>query len=75
MEEQSKIINLNSTNKIKEEKKEKEEKEEKEEKIIDFTQGLNEEQKSAFNKFVAKENLFITGPGGSGKTFLIHVCS
>jgi len=72
MEEQSKIINLNSTNKIKEEKKEKEEKEEKEEKIIDFTQGLNEEQKSAFNKFVAQENLFITGPGGSGKTFLIH---
>ena len=33
---------------------------------------LSEEQKYAFEKFKKGENLFITGPGGTGKTKLIH---
>ena len=33
---------------------------------------LSEEQKYAFEKFKQGENLFITGPGGTGKTKLIH---
>jgi len=32
---------------------------------------LSTEQQYAFDKFVRKENLFITGPGGTGKTALI----
>ena len=34
--------------------------------------SLSEEQKYAFEKFKQGENLFITGPGGTGKTKLIH---
>ena len=33
---------------------------------------LSPEQQVAFNKFVKGENLFITGPGGTGKTKLIQ---
>lgn len=33
---------------------------------------LSIEQTFAFNKFKKGENLFITGPGGTGKTKLIH---
>jgi ATP-dependent DNA helicase PIF1 len=32
---------------------------------------LSEQQKYAYRKFVKGENLFITGPGGTGKTHLI----
>lgn len=32
---------------------------------------LSKEQQIAFDKYVAGENIFITGPGGSGKTTLI----
>ena len=32
---------------------------------------LSEEQQIALDKFKKGENLFITGPGGTGKTFLI----
>ena len=31
----------------------------------------SEEQKIAFNKYIQGENIFITGPGGTGKTMLI----
>jgi len=34
--------------------------------------ALSKEQKYAFHKFKKGENLFITGPGGTGKTKLIH---
>jgi ATP-dependent DNA helicase PIF1 len=34
--------------------------------------GLSPEQKIAYQKFVNGENLFITGPGGTGKTKLIQ---
>lgn len=37
---------------------------------LDIT-GLSNEQKYAYRKFVKGENLFITGPGGTGKTHLI----
>jgi len=33
--------------------------------------GLSKEQKYAYDKFTKGENLFITGPGGTGKTRLI----
>jgi ATP-dependent DNA helicase PIF1 len=32
---------------------------------------LNEEQSKIFKKFLNRENIFVTGPGGSGKSFLI----
>lgn len=32
---------------------------------------LNKEQQTIFNKYIAGENIFITGPGGTGKTYLI----
>jgi len=35
--------------------------------------GLSDEQKYAFMKFKQGENLFITGPGGSGKTRLVKL--
>ena len=37
-----------------------------------MTESLSVEQKIAFEKFKKGENLFITGPGGTGKTKLIH---
>lgn len=41
--------------------------------------NFNTEQLNAFNKYVAGENVFITGPGGSGKSYFIqqiykHAC-
>jgi ATP-dependent DNA helicase PIF1 len=33
--------------------------------------SLSKEQKYAYNKFIQGENLFITGPGGTGKTRLV----
>jgi ATP-dependent DNA helicase PIF1 len=38
--------------------------------VID-TSTLSKEQKYAYNKFIKGENMFITGPGGTGKTRLI----
>lgn len=37
-----------------------------------MSESLSLEQKIAFDKFKKGENLFITGPGGTGKTKLIH---
>lgn len=37
-----------------------------------MSESLSVEQKIAFDKFKKGENLFITGPGGTGKTKLIH---
>ena len=33
---------------------------------------LKDEQLEAFNKYINKENIFISGPGGTGKTYLIQ---
>ena len=33
---------------------------------------LSHEQELAFNKYIERKNIFITGPGGSGKTQLIR---
>ena len=33
---------------------------------------LSDEQELAFNKYIERKNIFITGPGGSGKTQLIR---
>ena len=33
--------------------------------------NLDNEQQKAYNKYINKENIFITGPGGTGKTYLI----
>ena len=32
---------------------------------------FSKEQKEIFNKYISGKNIFITGPGGCGKTFLI----
>jgi ATP-dependent DNA helicase PIF1 len=34
---------------------------------------LNNQQKDIFDKYLNGENIFITGPGGAGKTFLIKL--
>jgi ATP-dependent DNA helicase PIF1 len=34
--------------------------------------SFSREQQIAFSRFLFGENLFITGPGGTGKTYLIH---
>jgi ATP-dependent DNA helicase PIF1 len=34
---------------------------------------LSREQQIAFDKYIQKENIFITGPGGAGKTALIKI--
>jgi len=34
--------------------------------------SLSEEQEKAFHKYIEGHNIFITGPGGTGKSFLIH---
>ena len=36
------------------------------------TDSLSQEQLLAYNKFTNGENLFVTGPGGTGKTRLIQ---
>lgn len=37
---------------------------------------MNDEQKTAFDTFVSGKNIFLTGPGGSGKSFTIkHIVS
>ena len=33
--------------------------------------GLSKEQKEAYEKFILGENVFVTGPGGTGKTLLV----
>ena len=33
--------------------------------------ALNDEQSLVFKKYKNGENIFLTGPGGSGKSFLI----
>ena len=35
--------------------------------------SLSDEQKICFQKYLNNENIFITGPGGSGKSFLIKL--
>ena len=36
-------------------------------------ESLSDEQKIIFNKYLNKENIFITGPGGTGKSYLIKI--
>lgn len=42
-------------------------------KIINKYMELSEEQQFAFNKYVQGNNIFITGPGGTGKSALIKM--
>jgi ATP-dependent DNA helicase PIF1 len=39
--------------------------------ILSIQMSLSEEQRWALDRFIKGDNLFITGPGGTGKTFLI----
>ncbi len=41
--------------------------------IIKNIMELSCEQEAVFNNFKQKENIFMTGPGGSGKSFLIKL--
>ena len=43
------------------------------EKNTPMRQGLSQEQQEAFDRFSLGENLFVTGPGGTGKTHLIKL--
>jgi ATP-dependent DNA helicase PIF1 len=36
--------------------------------------ALSKDQSTSFNLFKENKNVFITGPGGSGKTYLIKIC-
>ena len=36
------------------------------------TYNFNDQQLLAFNKYISGENVFITGPGGSGKSYFIQ---
>jgi len=36
-----------------------------------MSENLNSKQQLIFDKYINKENIFITGPGGTGKTYLI----
>jgi len=39
---------------------------------IKYIMELSREQQIAFDKYIQGNNIFITGPGGSGKTALIR---
>ena len=34
--------------------------------------GLNQAQKAAFDAIIAGKSIFLTGPGGTGKSFLLE---
>lgn len=36
-------------------------------------ENLSIEQLEVYNKYINSENIFITGPGGCGKTYLIQL--
>jgi ATP-dependent DNA helicase PIF1 len=36
-------------------------------------ESLSDQQQEVFNKYIKGENIFMTGPGGSGKTYLIKM--
>ena len=39
--------------------------------ITNYTMDLSREQQIAFDKYIQGKNIFITGPGGTGKSALI----